>query len=106
MTCVVLQPSYIPWRGYFHQIYNSDIFVFYDDVQYDRHSWRNRNRIKTAAGSKWLTIPLRSTGGRVRETAINEMQTAADIDWARTHFGNVAPQLRESSLFSAVPGDA
>jgi len=39
----VIQPSYIPWRGYFHQIQKADTFVFYDDVQYDEHGWRNRN---------------------------------------------------------------
>ena len=55
-TCVVLQPSYIPWRGYFHQIRQADVFVFYDDVQYDVDGWRNRNRIKTHGGTRWLTV--------------------------------------------------
>ena len=48
MKCVILQPSYIPWRGYFHQIRNADVFIFYDDVSFDKDGWRNRNRIKTA----------------------------------------------------------
>ncbi len=86
MKCVILQPSYIPWRGYFHQIYKADVFVFYDDVQYDRHGWRNRNRIKTSAGLKWLTIPLRSTGGRIKESTICEMEISPEGDWSRTHF--------------------
>ena len=50
MKCVILQPSYIPWRGYFHQIEKADLFVFYDDVQYDDRGWRNRNRVKTEQG--------------------------------------------------------
>ena len=61
-TGVILQPSYIPWRGYFHQIAKADVFVFYDDVKYDKHGWRNRNRIKTPSGSQWLTIPVFSKG--------------------------------------------
>ena len=65
MKCVVLQPSYVPWRGYFHQIAKADCFVFYDDVQYDKHGWRNRNRIKTAQGSQWLTIPVYASGAPV-----------------------------------------
>ena len=56
---VVLQPSYLPWRGYFHQMWLADTFVFLDDVQYDKHSWRNRNRLKGSGGSFWITVPVR-----------------------------------------------
>lgn len=76
MIAVILQPSYIPWRGYFDQIRRADLFIFYDDVQYDKHGWRNRNQIKTANGRQWLTIPVHSqgvTGG----VAIRDVQ----IDW-------------------------
>jgi hypothetical protein len=62
MRCVILQPSYIPWRGYFDLIRRADVFVFYDDVQYDDGGWRNRNRIKTEQGTKWLSIPVRKHG--------------------------------------------
>ncbi len=86
MTCVILQPSYIPWRGYFHQIQKADLFIFYDDVQYDRHGWRNRNRIKTPAGPKWLTIPLRSTSARPQDTLIRDMQISPQERWSKTHF--------------------
>jgi hypothetical protein len=54
----ILQPSYLPWLGYFEQISRCDVFVFYDDVQYDRDGWRNRNRIKTRTGPQWLTVPI------------------------------------------------
>jgi len=62
MNVVILQPSYIPWRGYFDQIRRADVFVFYDDVQYDKHGWRNRNQIKTTQGKQWITIPVHSKG--------------------------------------------
>ena len=62
MNAVILQPSYIPWRGYFDQIRRADVFVFYDDVQYDKHGWRNRNQIKTTQGKQWITIPVHSKG--------------------------------------------
>ena len=55
---VVLQPGYLPWLGFFDQFRRSDVFVYYDDVQYDKHGWRNRNRIKTQAGPLWLTVPV------------------------------------------------
>src|SRR6185437_11561587 len=86
MNCAILQPSYIPWRGYFHQIRKADIFVFYDDVQYDHHGWRNRNRIKTRDGVKWLTIPLCATGERWKTSLICDMQISREGNWNRKHF--------------------
>ena len=50
-TVVVLQPGYLPWLGFFDQLRRADVFVYYDDVQYDKHGWRNRNRIKTQNGA-------------------------------------------------------
>jgi hypothetical protein len=79
MNVAILQPSYIPWRGYFHQIYKADLFVFYDDVQYDSRGWRNRNRIKTANGVHWITIPVLAKNVRENKTAIKDIR----IDWGR-----------------------
>jgi hypothetical protein len=84
MRCVILQPSYIPWRGYFDLIHRADVFVFYDDVQYDKHGWRNRNRIKTERGPQWLTIPARSRGA-TEGLAIRDVQTNQAVDWPRKH---------------------
>ena len=84
MKAVILQPSYIPWRGYFDQIRRSDVFIFYDDVQYDKDGWRNRNRIKTSQGMQWLTIPVHSrgvTGG----VPICEIEIDNSRPWARKH---------------------
>ena len=86
MKCVILQPSYIPWRGYFHQIYKADIFVFYDDVQYDKHGWRNRNRIKTHQGTKWLTIPVLSHAAPIHHTPINQVFIDQRQPWNRKHW--------------------
>ena len=79
MNCVILQPSYIPWRGYFDLINRADVFVFYDDVQYDKHGWRNRNQIKTAQGRQWLTIPVHSHAVVKDSIPINKVE----IDWSK-----------------------
>jgi hypothetical protein len=82
-TVVVLQPGYLPWLGFFDQLRRADIFVYYDDVQYDKHGWRNRNRIKTQHGPQWLTVPVRRGGlGPVR---ILDVELDARIAWARKH---------------------
>jgi hypothetical protein len=57
-TVVILQSNYLPWKGYFDLIHDADVFIFYDDVQYTKNDWRNRNKIKTAGGTCWLTVPV------------------------------------------------
>jgi WbqC-like protein family len=88
VRCAVLQPSYLPWRGFFHQIQKSDVFVFYDDVQYDKHGWRNRNRIKTADGPRWLTVPVSARGNVVNGLPINQVRIA-DGRWAGKHLASI-----------------
>jgi len=88
-TCVILQPSYIPWRGYFDQILKADVFVFYDDVQYDKHGWRNRNRIKTPNGSRWLTIPVSAKGNITHSRYIKDIPIVYDKDWVNLHLENL-----------------
>lgn len=85
---MIVQPSYIPWRGYFDLIRRADVFVFYDDVQYDKRGWRNRNRIKTAHGTQWLTIPVNSRGAQIEHTPINKILTA-DGRWPKTHLATL-----------------
>lgn len=69
----VIQSSFIPWRGYFDFVASVDLFVFYDDVQYSKGGWRNRNRIKCHDGTRWLTVPVRhrSLGQRIDEIKID-----------------------------------
>ena len=57
-TVAVLQSNYLPWKGYFDIIHDVDLFIFYDDVQYTKNDWRNRNRIKVPGGTAWLTVPV------------------------------------------------
>jgi hypothetical protein len=108
MNGVVLQPSFVPWRGFFHQIQKADVFVFYDDVQYDKHGWRNRNRIKTVAGPRWLTVPVHHRGNVEHAIPIKDIRIDTHADWRRKHlltlelsyakapfFDRYAPYLRE-----------
>jgi hypothetical protein len=62
ITTVITQSNYIPWLGYFDQLAQADHVVFLDDVQYTKRDWRNRNKIRTAQGLKWLTIPVDTKG--------------------------------------------
>jgi hypothetical protein len=100
MKCVILQPSYIPWRGYFHQIYKADVFVFYDDVQYDKHGWRNRNRVKTHQGTLWLTIPVHARGAPVQNLPINQVEIDWKQPWNRKHWMTLQQAYGRAPYFS------
>lgn len=104
MTRVVInQSAYLPWKGYFDLIGDADVFVFYDDAQFSSGSWRNRNRIKTGDGLKWLTIPV----GPGHKRPICEMAPVnrwwQDKHWKSLRqflgrapfFGRLEPLLRE-----------
>lgn len=98
MKCVILQPSYIPWRGYFDQIRRADVFVFYDDVQYDKNGWRNRNRIKTAQGPMWLTVPVRHLG---LNTPLNRVPIDWSQNWVKKHLGSIRQNYAHAAHFKA-----
>jgi hypothetical protein len=79
----ILQSNYIPWKGYFDLIAAVDEFILYDDMQYTRRDWRNRNQIKTPTGIQWLTIPVEVKGKfhqRINETRVS------DPGWTRQHW--------------------
>ena len=59
MKCSIMQPTYLPWAGYFNLIYKTDIFIFLDDAQFSKGSWHNRNRILNNSKETWVTIPLK-----------------------------------------------
>ena len=83
----IIQSNYIPWKGYFDLINMVDEFILYDDMQYTRRDWRNRNYIKTPRGLEWLTIPVEVKGKylqKIRETRIS------DPAWAKMHWATLA----------------
>jgi hypothetical protein len=92
----IVQSSYIPWKGYFDLIHSVDEFVLFDDVQYTRRDWRNRNRIKTPQGTLWLTIPVESKG-RYHEL-IKDM-TLSDPEWNRKHWRCLAAHYSRARFF-------
>lgn len=98
MNVVILQPSYIPWRGYFDQIRRADLFIFYDDVQYDKHGWRNRNLIKTHQGKQWLTIPVHSKGA-TQGALVKDIRIDWSKPWARSHLKALTVSYSKAPCF-------
>lgn len=94
----ILQSNYIPWKGYFDLINSVDEFILYDDMQYTKNDWRNRNKIKTGQGPQWLTIPVKqdSLAQTIRET-----QVASDV-WRVKHWKTIAQVYGKSPHFGEL----
>lgn len=92
----IVQSNYIPWKGYFDLINSVDEFILFDDMQYTRRDWRNRNRIKTPTGTTWLTIPVCVKGKYFQK--INETRIS-DPDWAAQHWKSLTHSYRRAKCF-------
>jgi hypothetical protein len=92
------QPAYLPWLGYFHKIALADVFVVLDAVQFEKNSYINRNKVKTANGEAWLTIPVEMKGHLSRTIADVRMQTAGQ--WKKKHWNTLLMNYKKASYFN------
>ena len=95
----ILQSNYIPWKGYFDLIAYVDEFIIYDEMQFTKRDWRNRNRIKTPSGLQWLTIPVLTKGNfhqKISETMVDGMS------WAGTHWTSLEKNYSRSTFFREI----
>ena len=104
MRVTIHQPQFLPWLGYLDKIDQADAFMMLDTVQFKKNEWQNRNRIRTAKGWQWLTVPvLQHFGQRIDEVLINPTAAwkaqhlrALDMHYARAPYRNrYLAQLRE-----------
>ena len=93
----ILQSNYIPWRGYFDIINMVDEFILYDCMQYTRRDWRNRNKIKTSQGLKWITIPVEVKGKYFQK--INETKIS-DKEWGKKHWSIIKQNYSKAHYFN------
>jgi hypothetical protein len=95
MRTAILQPSYLPWIGYFGLIDLASTFVFYDDTQFTNQSWQQRNRIKTAPGWIWLSVPVfRRFGQLITQVRINN-----NLKWSEKHWKSISYNYARSTHF-------
>jgi len=101
-TVVILQPSYIPWLGYFNKIAKSDIFVVLDNVQYKKREYQNRNRIRTKQGWLWLTVPVITKEKFFQK--INEVEIDNTADWKEKHFETIKVNYSHAKFYKDYIG--
>lgn len=97
MILTVHQPAYLPWLGYFEKIMRSDVYVYFDNVQFERGSFINRNKIKTANGPVWLTVPVFSKG--YRERTLLDLAIDNTINWQRKHFLSIITAYKKAPYY-------
>jgi hypothetical protein len=92
MKIVILQSNYIPWKGYFELIHQADVFCFYDEVQYTKNDWRNRNKIVGPNGLFWITVPVEkdAVNGNISEALIS------NTSWQKKHFKTIEQTYSKS----------
>ena len=95
MIAAIHQPQYIPWLGYIDKIDRSDVFCFLDNVQYKKNDFQNRNRIKTASGWQWLTLPVCYRFPQ----KINEVTINNEVNWKRKHLQALITNYQKSPFF-------
>jgi len=101
MTIVsIRQPGYLPFSGFFKKIQSSDVFVFLDDVQFEKNDWDNRNKIRTSNGSMWLTIPVMHKFGQ----RLNEVKIDNNKNWNRKHLNALKLNYSNAPFFSKYWG--
>lgn len=95
MIVAIHQPQYLPWLGYFDKMDQADVFVLLDNVQFKKNEWQNRNRIKTARGWQWITVPvLHHFPSPLMEIRINQ-----DVPWERKHLQALATNYSRAPYF-------
>ena len=95
-TVAIMQPTYLPWIGYFGMIDMADVFIFYDDVQFVKQSWQQRNRIKTQDGWIWLVVPVfQNFGQRINKVKINNNQ-----NWSKKHWKSIEYSYNKAPFFN------
>jgi hypothetical protein len=93
----IVQSNYIPWKGYFDMIAAVDEFILYDDVQFTKNDWRNRNQIKTPQGVQWLTVPVgQDITRRIRDVELPNGK------WQAKHWKTLENNYRRAAHFKEV----
>ncbi|GLX83130.1 WbqC family protein [Thalassotalea eurytherma] len=100
MRCAIMQPTYLPWSGFFDLIDSVDVFVFLDNVKLEKSSWHVRNQIKSAQGAMMLTVPVSTPNGRL-ETMINETLLSTK-PWQKKHLKSLITNYSKAPFFNEV----
>ena len=93
MKGAIMQPTYLPWAGFFNLISDVDVFVILDDVLFEKHSWQSRNRILQNGKELLLSIPIASQS---HETCIKDIMISSNSKWGKKHLQTIQQSYAKS----------
>ena len=100
MIVTIHQPDFLPWLRFFSRWKESDVYIVFDNVQFVRRGWHHRDKIKTAHGVKWLTVPVKKKSRYYQK--INEVEIDYHESWQQSHFGIVKAAYSKAKSFDLV----
>ena len=101
LRVAIHQPNYLPYFGFFHKMARSDWFVLYDTAQFSKNEFQNRNRIKTATGISWLTVPVERGSFR----PIRSVRISSNTEWAEKHMRSLEANYRRAPFFASYEAE-
>ena len=99
MKCAIMQPTYLPWSGYFSLIDKTDIFIFLDDAQFSKGSWHNRNRILNNGQEKWITVPIKK---HKLSTNLNQILLIDKKKWKESHINLIYQSYHKHPFYKDI----
>jgi hypothetical protein len=102
MVVTIHQPDFLPWLGFFDRWKRSDLFIVLDDVQFIRRGWQHRDKIKTARGVQWLTVPVMKKSRFSQK--ISDVEIDNQADWRQKHLNTLSAAYRKALHFERVYG--
>ncbi|KJU82072.1 WbqC-like protein family [Candidatus Magnetobacterium bavaricum] len=96
MIVTIHQPEHLPWIGIFDKIFQTDVFVLLDHVQFTKNYFHNRNRIRTSQGLQWITVPVRHTG---MNTPLNRIEIADNTVWRKKYWRSIELNYKRAPFF-------
>jgi hypothetical protein len=101
MIIAIHQPNYLPYLGFFDKMKRSDIFVIYNNTQFEKADFQHRNRIRIYHGWKWLTVPVEKKRILINEIRIkNEVATWKGVKWAEAHLKDIRDNYKDTPYYS------
>jgi len=101
----VHQPNYLPYVGFFDKMRNADIFVIYDDAQFNKGDFQHRNKIRIFHGWKWLTVPVEKVAVPINKIKIRNELTRKDIIWSKVHLKDIRDNYKDAPYYTLYEGN-
>lgn len=105
MIVSIHQPNYLPYLGFFDKMSKSDIFVIYDDAQFNKEDFQHRNKIRIFHGWKWLTVPVEKKPMPINEIKIRNDLTTKSMNWSDVHLKNIRDNYKDAPYYTTYEND-